>query len=339
MAAPAVEDAADRSLRMPPSRLLLRVPNWIGDVVLSLPALRDLRRNFPESRLEVLARPWVAKLYEAVSEVDAVVVSRGLRADATALRGGYDAGVLFTNSFGTALSLALAGIPERWGYATEARGPLLTRRARVPAAIRGRSQVYYHRAMLAGVGLQVSASPDASLRCPEPWSARAASKLGPGRFIGINPGAAFGSAKRWIPARYAAAASRVAWERGAQVVILGGAAERPLGEAIAAAMDAPARNLCGETDLPELVGVLSRLELLLSNDSGPMHLASALGTPLVAVFGPTDWRETAPAGPAPHRLVREGVDCAPCMLRECPIDHRCMTRLGVERVVEQARGV
>jgi heptosyltransferase-2 len=320
-------------------RLLIRAPNWIGDVVLSLPALRDLRRNFPDGRLAVMARPWVARLYEAVPEVDAVVESRGLRADGSALRGRFDVGVLFTNSFGTALGLAMARIPERWGYATEARGLLLTRSARVPATIRRRSQVYYYRAMLAGVGLQVSASPDATLRCPEGWSARAAERLGPGRFIGVNPGAAFGSAKRWIPARYAAAAARVAAERGAQVVILGGAAERPLGDAIVSAMDAPARNLCGETDLPELVGVLARLELLLTNDSGPMHLASALGTPLVAVFGPTDWRETAPAGHGPHRLVREGVDCSPCMLRECPIDHRCMTRIPVERVVDAARSV
>jgi len=324
---------------MLPSRLLIRAPNWIGDVVLSLPALRDLRRNFPEARLEVLARPWVATLYGAVPEVDAVVESQGLRADAAALRRRFDVGVLFTNSFGTALGLALARIPERWGYATELRGPLLTRRARMPVAIRRRSQVYYYRAMLAGVGLQVSASPDASLRCPEAWRGRADARLGPGRFIGINPGAAFGTAKRWIPARYAAAATRVAAERDAQVVILGGAGERPLGDAIASMMEAPARNLCGETDLPELVGVLSRLELLLTNDSGPMHLASALGTPLVAVFGPTDWRETAPAGPGPHRLVREDVDCSPCLLRECPIDHRCMTRVAVERVVEEARGV
>lgn len=324
---------------MQPSRLLVRTPNWIGDVVLSLPALRDLRRNFPEARVEVLARPWVSKLYEAVGEVDGIVESRGIRADAGTLRGHFDAAVLFTNSFGSALSLALAGIPERWGYATEARGALLTRSARVPAAIRRRSQVYYYRAMLAGVGLQVSASPDASLRCPEPWATRAAERLGEGRFIGVNPGAAFGSAKRWIPARYAAAASRLAGERGAKVVILGGAAERSLGDTISSAMDAPTRNLCGETDLPELVGVLERLELLLTNDSGPMHLASALGTPLVAVYGPTDWRETAPAGPAPHRVVREDVDCAPCMLRECPIDHRCMTRVGVERVVEEARRV
>ncbi len=324
---------------MLPSKVVLRAPNWIGDVVLSLPALRDLKRNFPGGQLSVLARPWVAALYEAVAEVDAVVHSRGIRADADAIRGGYEAGVLFTNSFGTALSLALSRIPERWGYATQARGPLLTRRARVPAALRGRSQVYYYRAMLAGVGLKVSAAPDASLRCPEAWAARGAELLGEGPVVGVNPGAAFGSAKQWIPARYAAAAERIAAERGARVAILGGPAERPLADAIAAAMRTPPLDLCGRTDLPGLVGVLARLDVLLTNDSGPMHLASALGTPLVAIFGSTDWRETAPAGPARQRVVREDVECAPCMLRECPIDHRCMTRVAVERVVAEARAV
>jgi heptosyltransferase-2 len=333
--APALEDAAED--RVTPARIAVRAPNWIGDVVLSLPALRDLKRNFPGARIEVLARSWVGELYGAVPEVAAVIESRGLRADAAVLRGRFDAGVLFTNSFGTALALAFGRVPERWGYATEARGPLLTRRARPPAAIRGRSQVYYYRAMLAGVGLQVSASPDASLRCPDAWGEAAAQRMGNGPFVGLNPGAAYGSAKRWIPARYAAAAERIAGERGARIVLVGGEAERPLADAIAAALPAPPLDLCGRTSLAELVGVLSRLDLLLTNDSGPMHLASALGTPLVAVFGPTDWRETAPAGPGPARLVREDVDCAPCLLRECPIDHRCMTRVNVERVVQEAR--
>jgi heptosyltransferase-2 len=334
--APALEDPAEAG-RVTPARLLVRAPNWIGDVVLSLPALRDLRRNFPGSRLAVLARPWVARLYEATPEVDEVLDSCGLRADARVLRGRFDAGVLFTNSFGSALGLAWARLPERWGYATDGRGPLLTRRAQVPDAVRGRSQVYYYRAMLAGVGLKVSASPDASLSCPDAWSRAAAQRLGEGALIGVSPGAAYGSAKQWPAQRYAAAAERIASERGARVVLLGAEAERPLAAAIAAAVRAPALDLCGRTTLPELLGVLSRLELLLSGDSGPMHLASALGTPLVAIFGPTDWRETAPAGPGPHRLAREAVECAPCLLRECPIDHRCMRRVDVERVVEEAR--
>ncbi len=318
-----------------PERVVVRAPNWIGDVVLSLGAVRDVRRNFPKVRLAVLARPWVAEVYGAVPEVDEVIESRGPRHDGQVLRGRFDVGVLLPNSFATALALRLAGLPERWGYGTDGRRLLLTRAARVPVQIRGRSQVYYYRAMLAGVGLEVSADPDVSLACPPAWQASAATLLDPSsRWIGLNPGAAFGGAKRWLPERYAEAGERLARERGASLAILGSAAERALGEDIASRVQVPARVLCGETTLPQLVGVLAQIELLLTNDSGPMHLAAALGTPLVAVFGPTDSTETAPVGR--HVLVREPVSCSPCLLRECPIDHRCMTRVTTARVVDAA---
>jgi len=214
---------------------------------MSLPAVRDLRRNFPAARIEVLARPWVAELYRAVAEVDDLRESRGLRADAKAIHDGFDAAVLLPNSFGTALAVWAAGIPERWGYSTDGRGLLLTRRARVPAGVRGRSQVYYYRAMLAGVGLDTDSPPDASLHCPAAWAARGAELLGDdGPWLGLNPGAYFGTAKRWIPERYAAVGDLVARRTGAKVAIVGGAAERPLGEAIAGAMVAKPLVLCGE---------------------------------------------------------------------------------------------
>jgi heptosyltransferase-2 len=337
--APPLEDTAAGGDRVRAERIVVRAPNWVGDAVLSLGAVRDLRRNFPRSKLVMLARPWVAPLYEAVAEVDGVWPSRGFGADRRALRGQFDVAVLLPNSFAAAAVVRAAGIPERWGYATDARGPLLTRRTRVPAQVRGRSQVYYYRAMLAGIGLAVSAAPDLSLLARAEWRERGAALLGaPGPWMGLNPGAFHGSAKRWEPARFAAAGERLARETGARVAIVGGAAERPLGEAIAAAMNVPARVLCGETTLGELVGVLSSLRLLLTNDSGPMHVAAALGVPVVAVFGPTDWRETGPVG-ARQRLVREPVHCSPCLLRECPIDHRCMRRVGVDRVVAEARAL
>src|SRR5262249_37194715 len=163
-------------------------------------------------------------------------------------------------------------------------------------------------AMLAGAGLRVSAAPDVSLRCPPDWAASSGRLLGEeaddaGPWVAINPGATFGTAKRWLPERFAAVGDALV-RRGARVAIGGGAAERPVGEAIAAQMTAPARMLCGATTLPELVGVLQRVRLLVTNDSGPMHLAAALDRRVVAVFGPTDWRETCPVG-TEHRLVRE----------------------------------
>lgn len=317
-------------------RLIIRAPNWLGDAVLSLAALRDLRRNFPEARLEVLARAWVADLYGAVPELDAVRASTGFRADVAAVRGAFDAAVLLPNSFGSALLAYAAGIPERWGYATDGRALLLTRRPRVPHAVRGESQVYYYRAMLAGCGLTVSASPDVSLRCPDAWRALGRERLGGSApWVGLNPGAFYGAAKRWLPERFAAVADILHRHGGTQVAILGGASERPLADAIVAALRSPARNLCGETRLPELIGVLAGLSLLISNDSGPMHVAAALGVPLVAIFGPTDWRETAPLAER-RRVVREPVYCAPCKLRECPVDHACMRRVTVERVASES---
>jgi heptosyltransferase-2 len=320
----------------PPERLLVRAPNWIGDVVLSLPALRDLRASSRGARLSVLARPWVAELYRAVPEVDEVVESLGHARDITSLRGRFDRAVLLPNSFASAWVAWRAHIPERWGYATDGRGLLLTRRCRVPPSVRARSQVYYYRAMLDGLGIATAGPPDASLACPEGWAARGQVLLGAdGPWLGVNPGAFYGSAKRWPAERFAAAADLVARRLGAKVAIVGGPAERPLGEAIAARLQAPSRQLAGETTLAELVGLLSRLQLLLTNDSGPMHLAAALGVPLVAVFGSTDWRETAPFT-ARAVVVREDVPCSPCLLRECPIDHRCMTRIGADRVSEAA---
>ncbi len=321
-------------------RILVRAPNWIGDAVLSLGAVRDLRRNFPSARIEVLARPSVADLYHAVGEVDGVRIATGrFRIDARALRGAFDAVLLLTNSFGTALLAFAAGIPERWGYSRDGRGLLLTRRARVPRGVRGWSEVYYYRGMLAGLGFQVSAAPDVSLRVPEPWKARGAAILDDeGPWIAVNPGAAYGSAKQWIPERFASTAERLRGETGAKVAIVGSASERPMAEALVASSRVQARVLCGGTTLPELIGVLSHSRLLLTNDSGPMHLAAAQGVPVVAVFGPTDWRETAPVG-GPHRIVRADVECAPCKLRECPIDHRCMTRVTVDRVTDAARAL
>jgi heptosyltransferase-2 len=318
---------------------VIRAPNWLGDCVLSLAAIRDLRRNMPGSHLAVLARAAVAALYGAVTEVDDVIESRGVRADAEMLRGRFDTGILLPNSFGSALALRLARVPERWGWATDGRAMLLTRSAPVPARLRGQNQLYYYRAMLGAIGLDVSAPAETALRCPPEWSERTAGLLdGQRSWIGIAPGAQFGGAKQWAPERFAAVAQRAASELGCGVAVLGTAAERPLAQRIGGLLDVPVADLCGRTTLPDLVGVLSRLRLLLSNDSGAMHVAAALGTPVVAVFGPTDWRETAPVGGA-HRLVREPVHCSPCLLRECPIDHRCMRRVTAARVLEETRAL
>ena len=315
-----------------PGRVAVRAPNWIGDAVLSLPALRDVRRNFPGSRIEVVARPWVAELYRGVAEIDGIRAATGFAEETAVLADGYDLALLLPNSFATAWAARRAGVAERWGYATDGRQLLLTRRAPVPASVRGINQVFYYRSLLAGLGLRVSARPDVRIEPTAEWVERARERLGEGDWAGINPGAHYGSAKRWIPERYGAIADRLR-RRGLRVAILGGHAELALGRAIAAACGSDVSLLCGKTDLGELLGVLSKLRVLVTGDSGPMHLAAAVGCSIVAIVGSTDWRETAPYTDR-VRAVRSPVACAPCMLRECPIDHRCMTGVGVTDVWE-----
>ena len=315
-----------------PSRIAIRAPNWLGDVILSLPALRDVRRAFPSARITVLARPSVAPLYEAVREVDAIVEAGSVLSQAAALRGGFDLVIFFTNSIGTALAGALAAVPERWGYATEGRRFLLTRSAPVPAEIRGRSQVNYYRAMLAAMGIPTSDGLDTSISPPPAWLQNARALLGDGSFVGVAPGAAKGTAKQWPPDRFAAAADRLSESIGARVVLLGASADEPAAAAVSRAMRHPPLNLCGRTDLRTFVGAIASLDALVANDSGAMHVGAALGVPTVGVFGPTNPDETHPVGTRAG-FVRGVAECSPCRHVTCPIDHRCMTSVAPDAVV------
>ena len=316
-----------------PPRVVIRAPNWLGDVVLSLPAVRDVRRAFPQARLSVLARPSVAPLYEAVPEVDAVLEAKGLRDEARILRGSFDLAILLTNSIGTAFAAVAAGVPRRFGYATQGRGLLLTRGAPVPGNVRGRSQVHYYRAMLAAMGLPTSDALDTSIAPPPAWKDAGRTLIGPGRFFGIAPGAAKGSAKQWPPDRFAAAADRLSAELGAQAVLLGSAADAGAASAVAQAMKSRVTDLCGRTDLRAFIGLVACLEGLVANDSGAMHIGAALGVPTVGVFGPTNPDETHPVG-ARAAFVRGVAECSPCSHATCPIDHRCMTSVAPASVVE-----
>jgi heptosyltransferase-2 len=316
-----------------PNRIAIRAPNWLGDVILSLPALRDVRHAFPSAFLGVVARSKVATLYQAVPEVDAVLSADGLFQEVSVLRGDFDLGVLLPNSFGTALAVALAGIPERWGYATQGRTALLTRHAPVPLSVGGRSQVHYYRAMLAAMGLPTSDGLDTSIVPPAAWIETGRALLGPGRFLGIAPGAAKGTAKQWPPDRFAVAADRLNHELGTSVVLLGAKEDASAAASVAAVMKTPAKNLCGRTDLSAFVGVVASLEGLVANDSGAMHLGASLGIPTVGVFGPTNPDETHPVGPR-AAFVRGVAECSPCRHAVCPIDHRCLLSVEPKAVVE-----
>lgn len=334
----------------------MRAPNWIGDAVMCEPALAALKTLFPSAELALLARPAVAEVFGAHPAVDRVLVyeSRGRHAGlvgkwrlASTLRPlRFDLAVLFQNAFEAALIACLAGVPRRHGYATDGRSLLLTKAVPVPDRRNPPHQVQYYLDLLRPLGpLPPPRAPRLYVRPEEDAAASrllAEAGIGAGDLlVGLNPGSTYGGAKRWPPDRFAEAADRIlgrlAAERGrrARLVIVGAAGEEPVARGIAERMKERPVVLTGRTTIRELMAVVKRCGLFLSNDTGPMHLAAAFAVPLVAIFGPTDPRTTAPYGPG-HALVRRPVDCSPCLLRECPIDHRCMTGVTVEAVVAAA---
>ena len=329
-------------------RLLVRTPNWLGDIVMALPALAAFRAHFPGAALAV-AGPWpLAPLLSAVPGVDEVVgVTRGgaegRRAEAESLRrGAFDVVVLLPGSFGSAWTARRAGIPERWGFAGHWRRPLLTRAVPTPRRGGPLHQVARYLELVRGLGIEPVADAP-RLEAPAALRARARALLAPvgddGRpLVGIAPGAAYGHAKRWPPTRYAGVAARLIRDRGARIVLFGSRHDRDAGHAIestlAAGSGCGVLNLIGRTDVADLVGLLAACRTLIAGDSGAMHLAAALGVPVTAIFGPTDERLTAPLGG--HAVLTHPVWCRPCFFRDCPIDHRCMTRISEAEVLKAA---
>ncbi|NJD61931.1 MAG: lipopolysaccharide heptosyltransferase II, partial [Deltaproteobacteria bacterium] len=254
----------------------------------------------------------------------------------------FDAALLFQNAFDAALLAFLAGIPGREGYATDGRRLLLSRAVPVTEEILRLHHAEYYLHLVAELGIPRPANPAMRLGVTgeerEAVSDRLASMGIPkgGRILGINPGATYGSAKRWFPDRFAAVADALSEEWGASVVLMGSGPEMPLSAEVEAAMRRRPVNLAGRTTVRELMALLSLCGFLVTNDSGPMHIAAALGVPLAAVFGPTDWRTTSP-WTRRARIVRIGVDCSPCMRRECDRGHECMLGVTADMVIAAAR--
>jgi lipopolysaccharide heptosyltransferase II len=334
-------------------QLLVRGPNWLGDAVMCEPALSSLRRLFPQASISLLVKPSVAELFECHPGVDRTFLyeDKGRHAGWTGKwrlagelrREAFDMAVLFQNAFEAAFLTALAGIPRRYGYATDGRSLLLCEPVARPDRRRPIHQVEYYWNLLRPLGLagspaepQLFVSPDEERLIVQRLAQ--AGITAEDVVIGVNPGSTYGGAKRWLPDRFAEATERLcrglaASGRRPAVVLIGAKGEEVLGQGIASRLTAPAAVLSGATTIRELMALIKRCAILLTNDTGPMHIASAFRIPVVAVFGPTDWRTTSPYG-GQHALLRHPVDCAPCMLRECPIDHRCMTGVTVERVSE-----
>lgn len=335
-------------------KILVRATNWLGDAVISIPALREIRRVHRDDEVVVLARAWVADLYAREDFCDRLLIydhkgeHAGLRGKlrlASWIRGEkFDRAILLQNAFDAALLAWLGRVPDRIGYARDGRALLLTQAIETPLPDEiPEHQRFYYLELLRRAGLIEELPECRDIRLGGVAEAAENGRklfrergLPEGPWIGVSPGAAFGTAKRWLPERFAEAASALAEELDANVAIFGSPAEADLAVEIANRIGSRAHPLAGQTSLADYIDLAAACRLYLTNDSGPMHVACALGLPTVAVFGATDHVATGPSA-SWARVVREPVECSPCMLRECPIDHRCMTGVTAGRVVSEAR--
>ncbi len=334
-------------------RIVIRSSNWLGDAVMSVPAVRALKRSNPGAHIAVLTPEKLADVWRLVSEVDEVIAFPAARGGisgvlnifrvARLIRGrGFTDGVVFPNSLRTALEMWLARIPRRTGYPGHGRRAFflnnVLRDADVgPATAPGRHQVHQCLRVAEFLGAQVE--PDASFGFPDA-SAKKMRAPGATLKIAVCAGAEYGPAKRWLPERFAEVIQEVGRDATCLWQLVGVAKDREVAAEIAKHCENPANveNLCGETTLAQLIGNLRACDALLTNDTGTMHLATLLGVPAVAVFGSTEPALTGPLGSG-HAVVRKHAECSPCFLRECPIDFRCMKDVEAATVAEALRAV
>ncbi len=319
-------------------RILVKGLNWLGDAVMSLPTLRSLRDLHPRATIDVLTKPALASLYRAAPYVDETLPQGSFLGTVRAIRRAkYDAALVLPRSFSSAFLAFSSGIPRRIGYASGGRSALLTEAVpRDPALLKAHRVHYYHH-LLGAFGTPPRAA-GPKLELPEEARAWAAERLpGPGSWVALNPGATYGAAKQWFPDRFVEVGRTLA--RDHRVAVIGGPSEAALGRQVAEGIGERAACLAGRTDLPQLAALLARCDLLLTNDTGPMHVADAVGTPIVAVFGPTDWISTPPFGKR-HEIVRHEIECSPCLQRVCPLGHHdCMKKVRADVVAAACRRV
>ncbi|MBI4568989.1 MAG: lipopolysaccharide heptosyltransferase II [Planctomycetes bacterium] len=336
----------------PPARVLVRAPNWVGDVVMATPALRALRAALPAARIALLGRPLVERILSGTPWVDEFLPApRGLSWPATlwALRGRrFDLAVALPNSWRAALETFASGAPRRVGYRRGGRGLFLTHALSRPTDDRGRfAPVYmgeYYLRLLRLIG--IDGQPRVELPLPDQLRARGEALLhGFGitsgdRLICLNPGAAYGSSKCWLPERFAQVADRCARELGAKVALLSGPGE---GDVVSAILGRMTSRLVNDPraviPLDLLRPVIRRANLLITNDTGPRHYAAAFDVPAVVIMGSTDPRYTQCPGERAVILREAHLPCIACHRRVCPLpDHPCMAGITVDRVMAAARG-
>jgi heptosyltransferase-2 len=334
-----------------PDSILIRSTNWIGDAIMTTPAVRTIRNNYPHAEITLLALPWVADVFAACPHIDHIFIyekqgrHKGLvgklRLASDLRKEHFSLTVLLQNAFEAALITTLARIPIRAGYTTDGRGMLLTHGVRKHSEIGTKHQVHYYQEMLKGLGLEPG--PDDLELFVDPAAAREAEQLlqqaGQGRempVIGLNPGAAYGPAKRWPAAKYGRLAAQLAAATGGLIVVFGTRADQEAAAEITRFAGDSVLDLTGRTRLAVALACIDRCHVFVTNDSGLMHVAAALNTPLVAVFGSTDHLATGPYSKQ-ATVVRKPLACSPCMKTHCPKEHfQCMEEIAVDEVAEAA---
>ena len=328
-------------------KIVVRGANWIGDAVMTIPALRLLRRIFPDASISLHTRAWAEGLFRDADFITDIIpldgrgsLSSVIEQSRSLRERNFDLAILFPNSFESALVARLARIPKRLGYSTEQRGFLLTDRVPVPSWKNEVHESKYYLNLIASLGgeggdehpeLQVSRKrrSDARKKMAE-YGVEEGSLV-----VGMGAGSTNSLAKRWPAENFSALADLLTVRHNANVVLFGSKDESHVSRSVLEGSSEVHRDLTGQTDLATATAILSELDLFVSNDMGLAHVAAAVVTPTIVIFCPTNENTTRPLGPN-VQILREPVECSPCMLRECPIDHRCMTRISPERVFESA---
>ncbi len=330
--------------------ILVRSANWVGDAIMTTPAMLAIRNNFPQAHITLLAKSWVMPVFDHNPHLDRLMLydSNGRhkgpvgrwRLSRDLKRHRFDLAILFQNAFEAALICWLADIPQRMGFTTDARSLLLTDRIRTWPDLKKGHLVDYYMGLLTSAGLTAGERKlNLFFTSEEKTSAaQTLSALGipaGATIIGINPGATYGTAKRWPADRFVALSRRLIGEHQYRILVFGGPGEAQLGDDIATRVGTGCINLCNKTNLREAMALIDCCHAFVTNDSGLMHVAAALNIPQIAIIGPTDPAATSPISPA-SRLIQNIGSCehAPCLKVDCPLDHRCMTTIDVDSVIK-----
>ena len=333
--------------QLSPKKILVRSTNWIGDAIMTTPAVRTIRQNFPDAEITVLAYPWVADIFHASPHVDKVMLyhkkslHQGLvgiwRLSREIAANHFDMAILLQNAFEAALLVKLAGIPVRAGYKRDGRSPLLSHGIKIRKSIRKKHHVYYYQGLMADLGLRCGID-KLFLRLSDQtmdWARNFIAEQTKGPVIGLNPGAAYGPAKRWPSDRYASLASRLAAEKQATLLVFGTNSDNAAAAEIQEAAPGRVVDLTGNTTLAQAMALIGLCDAFVTNDSGLMHVAAAQDTPLVSIFGSTNAVATGPFSEK-SVVVQKELACSPCMKTHCKQNNfACMLDIGADEIFEQ----